>query len=83
MEDLFKVDAHGKAPGIDGLGHLGYAAQPGLRPFGTDVFTNTKAYVKKGVASGAAAEAGVSVVGVVLTGGVLLAARRRRPHGGL
>lgn len=38
MEDLFSV---GKAAqGLDGDGHLGYAAQPGLAPFGTDVFTN-------------------------------------------
>jgi len=43
MEDLFHVDAHGKAPGIDGRGHLGYAAQPGLTAFGRDVFTNTAA----------------------------------------
>jgi hypothetical protein len=27
--------------GVDGAGHLGYAAQPGLDPFGTDVFTNS------------------------------------------
>jgi phosphatidylinositol-3-phosphatase len=26
--------------GDDGLGHLGYAAKPGLAPFGTDVFTH-------------------------------------------
>jgi hypothetical protein len=26
--------------GDDGLGHLGYAAVPGLKPFGTDVFNN-------------------------------------------
>ena len=28
------------APGLDGHGHIGYAAQPGLAPFGRDVFTN-------------------------------------------
>jgi hypothetical protein len=33
-EDLLGLD-HG---GADGLGHLGFAAQPGLLPFGTDVF---------------------------------------------
>ena len=49
MEDIFKVTAgNDHAPlspgagsvsgGLDGLGHLGYAAQPGLRPFGPDVF---------------------------------------------
>ncbi|MHB8690836.1 MAG: alkaline phosphatase family protein [Solirubrobacteraceae bacterium] len=38
MEDLFGVASN--APGLDGLGHLGYAAQPGLNPFGPDVFNN-------------------------------------------
>ena len=38
MEDLFNVAD--KSPGLDGEGHIGYAAQPGLAPFGTDVFTN-------------------------------------------
>ena len=38
MEDLFNVGP--SSPGLDGLGHIGYAAQPGLAPFGTDVFTN-------------------------------------------
>jgi hypothetical protein len=38
MEDLFAVK--GASPGLDHGGHLGYAAQPGLAPFGTDVFTN-------------------------------------------
>ena len=38
MEDLFAVGS--VSPGIDGGGHLGYAAQPGLAPFGHDVFNN-------------------------------------------
>ena len=38
MEDLFGVAT--ASPGLDGLGHLGYAAQPGLNPFGPDVFNN-------------------------------------------
>ena len=38
MEDLFAVSR--KSKGIDGSGHLGYAAQPGLAPFGRDVFTD-------------------------------------------
>jgi hypothetical protein len=51
MEDIFDVSAgkdHAKLPagtvsgGLDGLGHLGYAAQPGLAPFGPDVFNNPK-----------------------------------------
>ena len=36
MEDLFRVAR--KSRGLDGKGHLGYAAQPGLAPFGADVF---------------------------------------------
>ena len=38
MEDLFDVGHASK--GLDGDGHLGYAAQPGLAPFGKDVFNN-------------------------------------------
>ena len=38
MEDLFDVGHASK--GIDGDGHLGYAAQIGLAPFGKDVFNN-------------------------------------------
>jgi hypothetical protein len=41
MEDLFGVAY--KSPGLDGLGHIGYAAQPGLAPFGPDVFNNANA----------------------------------------
>jgi Phosphoesterase family/PASTA domain len=37
MEDMFNVKS--AAPGLDGEGHIGYAAQPGLAPFGPDVFT--------------------------------------------
>ena len=48
MEDLFQVargDRHDPlaagsvSGGLDGQGHLGFAAQEGLRPFGRDVFT--------------------------------------------
>jgi hypothetical protein len=35
--------------GLDGKGHLGFAAQPGLRPFGRDIFTNPSGY---GIGSG-------------------------------
>ena len=38
MEDIFGVRA--SSPGLDGQGHLGFAAQPGLASFGLDVFTN-------------------------------------------
>jgi hypothetical protein len=40
MEDLFHVSS--ASPGLDGKGHLGFAAQPGLATFGSDVFTNLK-----------------------------------------
>jgi hypothetical protein len=42
MEDLFSVRQ--AAPGLDGRGHLGYAAQPGLAPFGSDVFNNPRGH---------------------------------------
>lgn len=53
MEDVFSVSAgNDRAPltpgagsvssGLDGSGHLGFAAQKGLRPFGPDVFTNPR-----------------------------------------
>jgi hypothetical protein len=57
MEDIFSVSAghdHSKLPagtvsgGLDGLGHIGYAAQPGLRAFGRDVFTNPAGYGQGG-----------------------------------
>lgn len=38
MEDLFNVAK--SSPGLDGAGHIGYAAQPGLAPFGPDVFND-------------------------------------------
>ena len=40
MEDLFRVGVRSR--GLDGDGHLGYAAQPGLAPFGPDVFNNPR-----------------------------------------
>lgn len=57
MEDIFQVSA-GKdraslpagtvSGGLDGSGHLGYAAQAGLMPFGPDVFTNAGNCVTRG-----------------------------------
>jgi len=38
IEDLFGVAR--VSSGLDGEGHIGYAAQPGLAPFGRDVFNN-------------------------------------------
>ena len=40
MEDLFNVRQRLAGPGR--AGHIGYAAQPGLAPFGPDVFNNPK-----------------------------------------
>jgi len=40
MEDLFNVAK--ASPGLDHKGHIGYAAQPGLEPFGADVFNNPR-----------------------------------------
>jgi Phosphoesterase family len=45
MEDLFAVK--NASPGLDNKGHIGYAAQPGLAPFGPDVFTNPKGPAKE------------------------------------
>ena len=51
MEDAFAVSkgddrtalpAGSVSGGLDGRGHLGYAAQAGLTPFGRDVFTNAR-----------------------------------------
>ena len=36
IEDLFAVGATSR--GLDGRGHIGYVAQPGLAPLGADVF---------------------------------------------
>ena len=49
MEDLFGVAS--TSPGLDGLGHIGYAAQPGLAPFGPDVFNNPAGGTRLGAAA--------------------------------
>ena len=57
MEDIFSVgEGHDHSPlpagtvsgGLDGQGHLGYAAQPGLRAFGPDVFNHPEGYGQGG-----------------------------------
>jgi len=82
MEDLFSV---GKAaPGLDGHGHLGYAAQPGLAPFGTDVFNSPfgdgQHHNGPGHRPVAAALAGLVIVGALP--GVGAWRRRRRGTAG-
>ncbi len=51
MEDIFQVKkGHDRSAlpggtvsrGVDGAGHLGFAAEPGLAPFGRDVFNNAR-----------------------------------------
>jgi hypothetical protein len=42
LEDIFQVSR--TSAGLDGEGHLGYADQPGLAPFGSDVFTNPRGH---------------------------------------
>ena len=84
VEDLFSV---GKAsPGLDGQGHLGYAAQPGLAPFGTDVFTNPRGYGSGGGRHAAAGGVlGAAAAGLLGIGAVPVAGRyrrRRRAAGG-
>jgi hypothetical protein len=49
MEDLFGVARASR--GLDGRGHIGYAAQPGLAPFGRDVFNNPFGFGLASVAS--------------------------------
>ncbi len=101
MEDIFDVTRghdYARLPagtvsgGLDGLGHLGYAAQPGLRPFGRDVFNNPNGYGQYhldafatlgGAASGPMWErtslaAGVPLLALAAIGGNVWYLRRRR-----
>jgi hypothetical protein len=101
MEDLFDVSigvgnsqlaAGSVSGGLDGLGHLGYAAQPGLRPFGRDVFNNPNALNYRldaavtpapGRSAGRATAlpAGIAVAVLAGAGGVLWLRRRRAVTG--
>ncbi len=80
MEDLFNVRR--AAAGLDGLGHLGYAAQPGLAPFGSDVFDNPRG---QGGGHGGAGPALLAfpVTGLIATGVIPLLHRRRRRGAGI
>jgi hypothetical protein len=79
MEDLFSVRR--TSAGLDGLGHLGYAAQPGLAPFGSDVFNNPGGQGGHG-AAGQALWA-VPLTGLTAAGAVPLVNRRRRRAAGI
>ena len=93
MEDIFGVDKgkdHAKLPagtvsgGLDGKGHLGYAAQPGLRPFGRDVFSNphgTTEVAHHANATGARLESGLGFGGAAVIAMLFLWRRtERRRH---
>ena len=76
MEDMFSVGR--TSPGLDGRGHLGYAAQAGLADFGPDVFTNVRGFGGGGPGGlWAAPLAGLAVFGAVPALG-----RHRRRRGG-
>ncbi len=99
MEDLFDVSScAGTATdvsltypagttvcgGLDGLGHIGYAAQTGLTPFGADVFSSPSGNgFNPNPGNRRAPEAPLAValpaVGILLIGGYLVVRRRR--HG--
>lgn len=90
MEDLFDVSAghdHARLPagsvsgGLDGLGHLGYAAQAGLAPFGRDVFNNPGGRAASRSATPIAMAASAPLGALVAVGGffgVRLGVRRLR-----
>ena len=95
MEDLFDVgDGSATSPlvagsaatvsgGLDGLGHLGYAAQPGLAPFGADVFNNPKGDSTIPVAALPEAAWAVGLPIVALLAGLgMFTLRRRRSYAG-
>ena len=57
MEDLFRIGATPTIPGSDGRGHLGFAGQAGLVPFGPDVYDATAAVAGRPVTPPAAGPA--------------------------
>jgi hypothetical protein len=100
MEDIFNVDGgHDHSPlpagtvsgGLDGQGHLGYAAQPGLQAFGRDVFNNPSGYgqahldaitIPNGSGSGSpwriSLTVGTPLLALIVGGGSVWYLRRRR-----
>jgi hypothetical protein len=76
------------AGGLDGLGHLGFAAQSDLTPFGPDVFNNPAGNTPNPVLGPPAStpEAplaiGLPLVGVAVAGSFIALRRRRRGHAG-
>jgi hypothetical protein len=94
MEDVFQVSggsdttalaAGSVSGGLDGQGHLGFAAQAGLMPFGTDVFNNAAVTGPSLAATGLDPAALIAMAGsaaLVVAAGVtlVLLRRRRRPR---
>jgi hypothetical protein len=76
MEDLFGVGI--TSPGLDGQGHIGYAAQAGLAPFGRDVFNSQNG--NGGGSSSLAPMAGLLTFGMIP--GFSVWRRRRRSTAG-
>jgi hypothetical protein len=88
MEDLFDVSAGNShtpiaggagsiSGGLDGRGHIGYAAQDGLRPFGPDVFNNPTGHEPGHHFGMRTVEAGVPLAGLIVLGGGFLWMRHR------
>jgi hypothetical protein len=83
MEDLFSV-GHSSL-GLDGQGHIGYADQPGLAPFGPDVFTSPQGH-DEGPGSCGHSPWGVPLAGLAAAGalpGIGMLRRRRRSSAGM
>lgn len=62
MEDLFGVHTGG----TDGSGHLGYAAQDGLRPFGPDVYNNVSGRALRPSPTGSSVYSGTASIDTVV-----------------
>ena len=78
MEDIFQVDKNGASPGLDGLGHIGFAAQSGLTPFGPDVFNNPAGSTPSPALPEAPFAIGLPLVAVAALGGTTMYRRRRK-----
>jgi hypothetical protein len=87
MEDLFltgatcndvTLTAGTLCGGLDGAGHIGYAAQAGLESFGPDVFTNPAGGSPGGQLPEAPLAVGLPLVALLTVGGWLVWSRRRR-----
>jgi hypothetical protein len=78
MEDIFQVDKNGASPGLDGLGHIGFAAESGLTPFGPDVFNNPNGDTPSPALPEAPFAIGLPLIAVAALGGATVYRRRRK-----